>query len=161
MKKGKKGISRKPGMGKEKINAQVFSLDTIICVVIFLIVFTIFFAVITKNTQKDTKESLNEEAELLASKLMTEEPNPEKKITIVNNGVLSEEDLNALAEKDTENYQKLKEQLGLSGDFCIFFEDDTGNVTYISEFTGNPDFNDRYGIGNSNITVSGLPCKMG
>ncbi|MFP4112270.1 MAG: hypothetical protein ACLFPQ_01390 [Candidatus Woesearchaeota archaeon] len=158
--KAKKNQNYKNKKDKEinKMKAQVFSLDTIIGVVIFLVVFTIFFAILTKNTQQDTTEQLNQEAQVLLNKLTTTDDSslsPGQDLAIVKGGRVVEERIPELLGKD---YEELKASLGIKGDFCIFFEDRDGNIINISDITGRDDI---IGLGNQKINISGVPCSMG
>jgi hypothetical protein len=141
----------------EKMKAQIFSLDTIIGVVIFLVVFTVFFAILTKNTQQDTTARLNEEAQILLNRLTTQinSLNADRNIVIVKSGRVIEERIDTLMHL---NYDELKASLGIQGDFCIFLEDKDGKVINISDII---ERDDVVGIGYDKINISGLPCQMG
>ena len=43
-----------------------------------------------------------------------------------------------------------KNALGIRGDFCIYFEDSSGNIVDISKYTGG---NEQYGIGNPKVKL--------
>lgn len=65
-------------------------------------------------------------------------------------------DSNGLAEEKIENldqmdYDEMKNILGLKNDFCIFFEDATGNLVRIDDAS--------IGIGSDKIYINGEPCK--
>ena len=50
------------------------------------------------------------------------------------------------------SYHELKSRLRMEGDFCIYFEDEKGNIVLIN--------NSYKGIGASNINISGTPCSQ-
>ena len=52
------------------------------------------------------------------------------------------------------NYRDLKGKLGIKNDFCIYFEDEDGNLVNISDLVGIQ----VAGIGSPNATVSGMMC---
>ena len=49
------------------------------------------------------------------------------------------------------NYDEIKSMLGIKSDFCIFFEDITGNLVNINDV--------KSGIGSQKIHINGEPCK--
>ena len=63
---------------------------------------------------------------------------------------IDEEKLKAFVANATpENYESLKEELGIRGDFCIFYEDVEGNIILIEN---------RTGIGHSAVLIDGYEC---
>lgn len=156
MKKKSSGKKKKFPKAEDKMKAQIFSMDTIIGVVIFLVIFAIFFGVLSKNMQRDQKEALNEEARVIVNRLTQQDLNPggQKDISIIKDGVLMETDLIDFANK---NYSEIKALLGVKGDFCIFFEDSQGNVMNLSNLTAIQ----TLGFGSDEIFISGFPCKTG
>ena len=49
------------------------------------------------------------------------------------------------------DYNEVKDILGIKSDFCIYFEDVTGNLVRID--------NTNLGIGSDKIFINGEPCK--
>jgi len=49
-----------------------------------------------------------------------------------------------------EDYETIKEKMRVENDFCIFLEDENGDIIYISP--GQP------GIGSDKINISDIPC---
>jgi hypothetical protein len=157
----KKTNKKDKSQKKDKMKAQIFSLDTIVGVVIFLVIFTIFFAVLSRNAQDDTTSVLSEEAELLVNKLTKNDPaliDSERDINIVEDGNLNDKKIDDLVGKD---YEELKSLLGVKGDFCIYFEDENGNIINMSAELQDPEIADRLGFGSEDVLINGLPCKMG
>lgn len=58
---------------------------------------------------------------------------------------------------DSDNYLKIKEFAGTNTNFCIYFEDENGQILDIK---GNPIHNaeDRIGIGDEDLKINGVPC---
>jgi len=107
--------------------AQTWSLDVMVAVGIFIVVVITFFYII--NQSKTTKtEELTTEGETIPDILISSETG-ENLSTVVENIVL-EEKLDELANK---NYDDLKKELGIKGDFYIHFEDEHGNIIYIDD----------------------------
>lgn len=143
---------KKETFSKTEKKGQVFSLDTIIGVVIFLVVFTVFFAMVSKNTEKDSSTLLSEEAQMLTNRLVVKDDERDG-ISLVNQeGQLTAERLDELSAKD---YELLKKQLDMDGDFCVFFENMDGSINeqLIQEM-------EKVGIGSDRINVTGISCSM-
>ena len=51
---------------------------------------------------------------------------------------------------DQMNYDQVKAMLGVKKDFCVYFEDQDGNLIKVDSV--------GYGIGSSNIYINGKPC---
>ena len=49
-------------------------------------------------------------------------------------------------------YEELKKVLRVEGDFCIYLEDEKGNIVLIN--------NSYMGIGSPNINLNGVPCSQ-
>lgn len=49
-------------------------------------------------------------------------------------------------------YEELKKMLRIEGDFCIYLEDEKGNIVLIN--------NSYMGIGSPNINLNGVPCSQ-
>lgn len=49
-------------------------------------------------------------------------------------------------------YDELKKMLRIEGDFCIYIEDEQGQIVLIN--------NSYRGIGSPNISLSGVPCSQ-
>ena len=127
---------------------QAWSVDLVVGVLIFLLVIGLFYSLLSRNVNDDTTQ-LKIESETVANKLSD---NAES--SLITNGEVDLEKVKTFTEKGIE---KLKADLGVSNDFCIFFEDDAGNVVPIV-------INDSgtqkiyYSIGSENINVSGCEC---
>jgi len=118
--------------------AQTWSIDVMIAVGIFIVVVILFFYII--NQSKTTKtEELTIEGETIPDILISSKSG--ENISAVVENIVLEEKLKELASK---NYDDLKKELGVKGDFYIHFEDEEGNIIYIDE-------EGRVGIGSDKV----------
>lgn len=65
---------------------------------------------------------------------------------LIHNGELDLERIESLSDAE---YEQLRRELGITGEFCLVIEDADGRVMSIR---------DRLGIGNSHLIISGVPC---
>ena len=120
-------------------------MDVLIAIAIFIIILAVFISVGTDIFTE--RESLDLEGEgrrfLEGVSSVREEKDP-----LLEGSELDEESLVELA--TAEDYDDLKRELGISSDFCIYFEDETGELFRIDENTS--------GIGSEYALVSGGSC---
>ena len=128
--------------------AQTWSLDAMIAVGMFVIVIMSFFYIVSQISETGKTDELVIEGRKIQDSLISSGSGGNLNI-IVGNAV-DEKGLNNLAEKD---YEKLKREFGVRGDFCIHFEDDDGNIIYINETTK------RVGIGSNRVRIDGTCCS--
>lgn len=131
-------------MTKIKSNAQSWSIDIILAVIVFIGAFFIFYAVINANPNTRAG-SLKKEAVIVIKQFGSEDA----LIRVVDNNEVNESRLNELKNL---SYDELKRRLRIEGDFCLYIEDDKGNLILIN--------NSYKGIGSSNINLSGTPCSQ-
>ena len=115
-------------MVKIKSKAQSWSIDVALGVLIFIVAFFIVYA-LSSESPNEKAGSLKQDASLVIKQ------------------VSSQQELNELKSK---TYDDLKRKFKVEGDFCIYLEDEKGNLIPI----GN-----QRGIGSSDITIAGLPCQ--
>ena len=87
---------------------------------------------------------LEKEAEIVLDKLT----NGNGEINLLNANELVEEKVIELHQMD---YNNVKSMLGVKSDFCVYFEDISGNVITIDGISP--------GIGSNRIYVNGKPCN--
>ena len=124
--------------------AQTWSVDIILAVVIFMVVLYIFYVVFSGDSSEKT-QNLKQEA----SSVIKQISSGENSLRIVNN---NEVNISKISELKNLSYDELKSRLRVDDDFCIFFEDDKGNIVLIN--------NSYKGIGASSINASGTPCSQ-
>lgn len=127
-----------------KMKAQSWSIDIALGVVIFMAAFFIFYALLN-SSPAEKAGNLKKEASTVIKQVAAED-NP---IRIVDNNVVNISKLNQLKNM---SYDELKRSLRIEGDFCIYMEDDKGNLVIIN--------NSYKGIGSPNINLSGTPCSQ-
>ena len=123
---------------------QVWSIDILLAMVIFVSIMIIFYVTITKNDQPQLKD-LESEAGGIKALLET---NPD--YSFMTDNTVNEARLNSFINETAANYQQVKQDLGVRGDFCIYLEDENGNLVLLQ---GN-----RTGIGSPDINITGQPC---
>lgn len=130
-------------MARLKSKAQSWSIDVIIGVIIFIGAFFVVYALL--NSNPETKASnLKDEASAVVKKVTSE-----GSLKIVDGNEVNESKLNELKNLP---YDELKRILAIEGDFCIYFEDDKGNLVLID--------NSYKGVGSQNIVIGGTPCSQ-
>ena len=129
--------------------AQAWSIDLVIGVLIFLLVAGLFYATILRNQGEDTT-TIRISSETIATKLIND-PN----LRITEDNAISAERIKRLIEKDIDD---LRREFGADTEFCVFFEDEKGNLVPI--FIDEDDQTKVYhGIGSNSISVSDHPCN--
>lgn len=120
-------------------------MDIMIAVVVFIGAVFIFYSVLSAK-HGSSQEELQGEASVVLGNAMSENSD----IGIING---SEVDAKRLEELLGEDYDAIKKMLRLKNEFCIFLEDENGNVVYIES-----EGSDYAGIGSGKITISDTPC---
>ena len=134
---------------KERIKKKEwFNFDKAIFLLLLIALFVLlktFFTSLEPSTVVEvTENDLVQETEIVLDKLT----NGETVLSLIDSNVLSEEKIISLNQMD---YEEIKSLIGIKNDFCIFFEDVTGNVIKIADINS--------GIGSGKIYVNGYPCK--
>ena len=122
--------------------SQAWSLDIMLAIVIFLGTAFFFFAILN-STQGDKTDELKEDAARVIEDIVSENSDL---------GIVDENKINVtkLEELLGRNYSDIKRKLRIKNDFCLYFEDEKGNIIYI---------NTTYtGVGSSIINVSNVTC---
>lgn len=124
--------------------AQSWSIDIALGVAVFIAAFFIFYFLLSPS-QASKAGSLKSDASSVIRQVASEE---------AAEGVVDGEEINVSKLNELKNlsYDELRRRLRVEGDFCIYFEDEQGNIVII---------NDSYkGIGSPNINISGTPCSQ-
>ncbi len=125
-----------------KKRGQVWSIDLVVGLLIFALIAVIFYALIANKGGNTKIEDYTAKGEDLTNKFI------EKGLIDPITGELNETVYNYYAALP---YEDLKEELGVSGEFCLFIE--SGDSTPRLIVLGN-----RTGIGNPDFEINGLPC---
>lgn len=115
--------------------SQAWSMDIMMAFVIFVGTIFVFYSIIN-NRQTVTNDELKDDASRVLENL---------NIT---------QDISQIDELLKEDYLELKRRLRIKNDFCIYLEDEEGNIINI-----NPDDEDQLGIGSGKIYIGDKPCK--
>ena len=130
---------------KVKFNkySQAWSIDVMLAIVIFITTIFLFF-VFLNPTQKSDVGELRDEASIVLKDIESAGSD----LGIVDGAIINETKLQELLGKD---YQEIKKSLRIKNDFCIYFEDENGNIIYIEQ--------NRPGVGSGTINISNVPCS--
>jgi len=135
---------------------QAWSTDLLIGVLIFLVSAGIIVSLLSSQQQEDPAP-LRISSEVVATKLTQDE-----QLQVAPDSQLSMADLYALAQDADTDYQRVKGELGVQDEYCIYLRDENGNLVFIED-PANPD-NKYAGIGSGNgavnLTNQGIPCGI-
>ena len=124
--------------------SQSWSIDIIVAVVVFMGAFFLFYTIL--NSNPNTKaSSLKQDASSVIKQIAAEDSS----LRVIDNNEVNESRLNELKNL---SYDELKRQFRVEGDFCIYMEDDKGNIVLIN--------NSYKGVGTPSIMVGGTPCSQ-
>jgi hypothetical protein len=135
-------------MMEKRGQGQSWSLDIILAFVIFMLIVGIFYTLLSNN-KKTTIEDVQLEATTLSGALDTSS-GVGSKLSIIEDGSINKDKIKTLYDAD---YEKLKDQFGIKGDFCIYMVDQYGNLVVINTTDGL-----KNGFGNGNLTINDVPC---
>ena len=131
---------------------QTWSTDVLIAAMLFVLIFLTLFYIIGIDTTSRVVTELKSESRLIPLKLMASQRSTvnESTVFILDNKV----DKARLKELSSMPYSDLKLGLGVKHDFCLYFEDEYGNLINISDDTSDA----VMCIGSPNATLNGMPC---
>lgn len=124
--------------------SQVWSVDIILAVVVFMGIFFTFYAIINSDSSENAR-NLQQDAATIIKQVSSGQGS----LKIISN---NEVNVSKISELKNLSYSELKSRLRVEGDFCIYFEDENGNIVLIN--------NSYRGVGSSNINISGTPCSQ-
>ena len=130
------------------MKAQQWSLEAILAISVFIIVFVFVIAFISYRPLDQTKQ-----LELQSVKIFEKTRSDAGFIegSKVSDAKLSEWFTET---NNTEDLAAFKKELGLTDDFCIYFENEGETIPRVLEGTGES----FYGVGDSTITIGDVPC---
>ncbi len=129
---------------KIKSKAQSWSIDIAIGVIVFVLAFFVFYTLLNANPNARVNE-LKKEATIIIKQVGSKD----SKLSIVDNNEINDTRIGSLK---NINYEELKRALRIEGDFCIYLEDDKGDIVLINR--------SYKGVGSSNIDLGGTPCSQ-
>lgn len=126
----------------KSVKSQSWSIEFIIAISLFIAAFILIYSLMGFGSNPKG-DQLQKDA-FFISKQTSEE---KLSLSIVEKDTINDTKLESLIEKE---YPALKTELGIQNDFCIFFEDEKGNVVTIREGV--------VGVGSPEIKVGGIKC---
>lgn len=129
---------------KMKKKSQSMSVDVLIGIIVFLSVFIVFYGLLNPQERSRAK-TLKEDATTVIQQVSS----IDAPYNIVNREEINE---SRILELKNLSYDDLKRNLRIEGDFCIYVEDENGNVVLLN--------NTYVGIGASTINISNTPCNQ-
>lgn len=124
--------------------SQAWSVDVILAVVIFMGAFFLYYAIANSSSSSDVTALKAD-----ASSVIKQVSNEGDPLSIVSK---QEINITKVSELKDMNYDELKSQFRVEGNFCIYIEDEKGNLVMIN--------NSYRGVGSPNINISGVPCSQ-
>ena len=127
---------------------QWFDFNKAVILLILLAVIVIFRTALaptqTPELSKEEKNDLAGEADIILGELT----GGNAEVSLLDSNEIMEEKVIGLEQM---NYDELKDLLGVENDFCVFFEDATGDIMKVDDIVP--------GIGSDKIYINGKPCK--
>mgnify|MGYP001578359286 CR=1 FL=1 len=124
--------------------SQAWSVDVILAVVIFMGAFFLYYAIANSSSSSDVTALKAD-----ASSVIKQVSNEGDPLSIVSKQEINITKVGELKDRD---YDELKSQFRVEGNFCIYIEDEKGNLVMIN--------NSYRGVGSPNINISGVPCSQ-
>ena len=121
--------------------SQTWSIDIMVAILAFIGTIFVFYAIFAGN-QESTAEDLEKDASKVLKGISSEDSG----VGIMDGIEVDEAKLQQLLGED---YSTIKEKMRVDKDFCIFLEDEEGNIIYVSN---------KPGIGSDKIMISDVPC---
>ena len=126
---------------KKKKSKELFTYDNAIFLLILIAVFVVLKALVVPEDIQISKGDLSQDAAMVLDKLTN------GKISLLRSDELIERQIQNL---DKMDYEEIKSLFGIKNNFCIYFEDISGNAVKID--------NINLGIGSNKISINGEPC---
>ena|SRR3989344_1793521 len=135
-------------MMEKRAQGQSWSLDIILGVVIFMLIIGIFYTLLSNNKKTDIGD-IQLEASTLSGNLDSSS-GINSSLAVIEQGTIDDMKLETLYDSD---YNTLKRQFGIQGDFCIYIVDQYGKLVTVDTSGG-----EMIGFGNGNLSINGKPC---
>jgi len=133
---------------EKRAQGQSWSLDIILGVVIFMLIIGIFYTLLSNNKKTDIGD-IQLEASTLSGNLDSSS-GINSSLAVIEQGTIDDMKLETLYDSD---YNTLKRQFGIQGDFCIYIVDQYGKLVTVDTSGG-----EMIGFGNGNLSINGKPC---
>ena len=130
------------------MKSQAFSMDIMIAFVIFIGTIFVFYSILSDRLSSKTDE-LGDEASVVLENIAS----GDSEVRITDGITLNETKLEELLGME---YSEIKDKIKIENEFCIYLEDEDGNIIYITP--EDPAEPDKPGIGSDKIKISGESC---
>ena len=134
---------------------QAWSMDLIFGVLIVMLAIGIVYAMLANRSGKDL-EPLRIESEVIATKLASDPQFNVAADNRLNMTRIGELAANATRDASEFSYENIRTTLGVKSEFCVYIQDEQGNLYYIRGADGK----NYTGIGSASgeMNLSGTPC---
>lgn len=117
-------------------------MDIMIALVVFLGTIFLFYSILSSKYESKS-QALEDDASKVAKNIATEDSG----VAVIDGVAVDVKKLEQLLGRD---YSEIKGKIRAKNEFCIFFEDENGNLIKIS-----PEY---AGVGSEKIKVNNVPC---
>ena len=128
---------------------QNWSLDLILGIVVFMLILSVFYMILSKDSSTDIKALKTQGNKILN---FFDSTKSDSEFAILEGNQVNMTLLEELYKNG--DYDRIKEELGITGDFCIILEDSNNRVVVVDNGTGG----NVYGFGNDSLNISGCLC---
>ncbi len=136
--------------------AQTWSFDLIIAVVLFIVIVAVFYAFLTSNKSEGGSEELQSSAKTVGYYFNCDVSDYSR--CFVSSGKIDQAklaDLFQFINSNNDAYSIMKKELGVAGDFCIYFRDADGYLVPIKyNNTGTGTIEYYSGIGENSFMLN-------
>ncbi len=133
---------------KKKFNAEndLFTFNNAVLIALILALIVLFKTIAASSPlfSAEKKPDLEQDAKTLLDTVAAES----KSMSFANSDALLEENIKRL---NSMGYNEFKGIAGVKSDFCVYFEDTSGNLIKIEGI--------KLGIGSEKIRINGHPCN--
>ena len=130
-------------MKPAKKKAQSWSVDVVLGSIIFIVAFFAFYSLLNASTNP-TVEDLKNDAAIVIREVAADDST----LSIVHNNEIN---ITKVMELKNYTYDELKRMMRIQSDFCIYLENEKGEIVLIN--------NSYKGVGAPSINISGTPCN--
>lgn len=122
-------------------------MDVTLAVIIFIAAFFVIYTIAANRTASSI-DDLAREAERISKEAASENSS----ISLVEDSQLNQVKIEDLIGQD---YDEIKKKLRVENEFCIYVEDEEGNLIFLNK----SETENVTGIGSPNINISGIACR--
>lgn len=139
-------MAKKRHSVKKSVKKDLFTFNNAVLLALILVLIVLFKTIIgpIPDFKAAEKADLEQEAKTLLDTVAAEGTG----MSLVSSNELLEEKIDSFS---NTVYEEFKYTLGLKSEFCVYFEDENGNVLNIDGV--------EVGIGSGKIQINGKPCN--